>query len=77
MTYFTMLTVEFAPAVTEKLPWKELREAILHYHHRILIGVVLAGVLLSPMHQSFLGGHQRYPPDLRSRSWLPTCACVR
>jgi len=56
MTYFTVLTFEFAPAVIEKLPWKSLRETLLRYHHRILIGVVLAGVLLSSMHQSFLGG---------------------
>jgi Ni/Fe-hydrogenase subunit HybB-like protein len=56
MTYFTVLTFEFAPAVIEKLPWKSLRETILRYHHRILTGVVLAGVLLSSMHQSFLGG---------------------
>jgi Ni/Fe-hydrogenase subunit HybB-like protein len=56
MTYFTVLTFEFAPAVIEKLPWKGLRETLLHHHHRILIGVVLAGVLLSSMHQSFLGG---------------------
>lgn len=56
MTYTTVLTFEFAPAVIEKLPWKGLRESILRYHHKILIGVVLAGVLLSSMHQSFLGG---------------------
>ena len=56
MTYFMVLMFEFAPAVIEKLPWKGLRESIPHQHHRILIGVVLAGVLLSSMHQSFLGG---------------------
>ena len=56
MTYTTVLTFEFAPAVIEKLPWKGLRETVLHLHHKILIGVVLAGVLLSSMHQSFLGG---------------------
>ena len=56
MTYFTVLTFEFAPALIEKLPWRRLREAILQQHHRILTGVVLAGVLLSSMHQSFLGG---------------------
>ncbi len=56
MTYTTVLTFEFAPALIEKLPGKRLRETILHYHHKILIGVVLAGVLLSSMHQSYLGG---------------------
>jgi len=56
MTYTTVLTFEFAPAVIEKLPWKRFRETVLRYHHKILIAVVLAGVLLSSMHQSFLGG---------------------
>jgi Ni/Fe-hydrogenase subunit HybB-like protein len=56
MTYTTVLTFEFAPAVIEKLPWKRLRETILYFHHKILIAVVLAGVLLSSMHQSYLGG---------------------
>ena len=56
MTYFTVLIFEFAPALIEKLPGRRLREAILEHHHRILTGVVMAGVLLSSMHQSFLGG---------------------
>ena len=56
MTYTTVLTFEFAPAVIEKLPWKGFREAVLYFHHKILIGVVLMGVLLSSMHQSYLGG---------------------
>jgi len=56
MTYTTVLTFEFAPALIEKLPWKPLRETVLRLHHKILIAVVLAGVLLSSMHQSYLGG---------------------
>ena len=56
MTYTTVLTFEFAPAVIEKLPWKRFRDVVLRLHHKILIGVVLMGVLLSSMHQSFLGG---------------------
>jgi len=56
MTYTTVLTFEFAPAVIEKLRWRRLRETILRYHHKILTGVVMAGVLLSSMHQSYLGG---------------------
>ena len=56
MTYTTVLTFEFAPAVIEKLPWKGFRDLVLRFHHRILIGVVMAGVLLSSMHQSYLGG---------------------
>jgi Ni/Fe-hydrogenase subunit HybB-like protein len=56
MTYTAVLTFEFAPAVIEKLPWARFRDSILHVHHRVLVGVVMAGVLLSSMHQSYLGG---------------------
>ena len=56
MTYTTVLLLEFAPYAIEKVPSVRLRERILHWHHRVLIGIVLAGVLLSSMHQSFLGG---------------------
>ena len=56
ITYTAVLTFEFAPAVIEKVPWKRFRETVLRYHHKILIGMVLAGVLLSSMHQSYLGG---------------------
>jgi Ni/Fe-hydrogenase subunit HybB-like protein len=56
MCYTTVLALEFAPYAIEKIPFVRLRETILHWHHRVLIGIVLAGVLLSSMHQSFLGG---------------------
>lgn len=56
MTYTTVLTLEFCPAVIEKIPWQKPRELVLHWHHRVTVGVVMAGVLLSSMHQSFLGG---------------------
>jgi Ni/Fe-hydrogenase subunit HybB-like protein len=55
MCYTSVLTLEFLPQVLEKLPWAIAR-TILHWHHKILVGLVLAGVLLSSMHQSFLGG---------------------
>jgi len=54
--YTTVLTLEFAPNVIEKLPWVGLREAILHYHHKIVIALTLIGTVLSSLHQSFLGG---------------------
>jgi len=54
--YTTVLMIEFSPAVVEKLPWKRVRETYLGWHHRIVIAFVLAGVLLSSLHQSFLGG---------------------
>lgn len=56
MCYTTVLALEFAPYAIEKIPYVKIRITLLHYHHRVLIGIVLAGVLLSSMHQSFLGG---------------------
>ncbi len=56
MLYTTVLVLEFSPAVVEKIPWKRVRDLYLHWHHRVLIALVLAGVLLSSLHQSFLGG---------------------
>jgi Ni/Fe-hydrogenase subunit HybB-like protein len=56
MTYTTVLTLEFCPALIEKIPWQKPRELVLHWHHRVTVAVVMAGVLLSSMHQSFLGG---------------------
>jgi Ni/Fe-hydrogenase subunit HybB-like protein len=56
LAYTTVLTIEFSPAIVEKLPWKGFRDTYMHWHHRLAVAVVLAGVLLSSMHQSFLGG---------------------
>jgi len=56
LAYTTVLTIEFSPAVVEKVPWKGFRDTYMHWHHRLATAVVLAGVLLSSMHQSFLGG---------------------
>ena len=56
MLYTTVLTLEFSPALMEKLPWKAPRTFYLAWHHRLLIALVLVGVLLSSLHQSFLGG---------------------
>ena len=56
MLYTTVLALEFSPALAEKIPWKRARELYLAWQHRILIGLVLIGVLLSSLHQSFLGG---------------------
>jgi len=56
MLYTTVLALEFSPALVEKIPWVRVRELYLRWHHSILIALVLAGTLLSSMHQSFLGG---------------------
>jgi len=56
MLYSTVLALEFSPALVEKIPWPRLRTWYLKWHHEILIGLVMAGVVLSSLHQSFLGG---------------------
>lgn len=56
MLYTSVLALEFSPALVEKIPWPTLRELYLRLHHKLLIALVLAGTLLSSMHQSFLGG---------------------
>jgi Ni/Fe-hydrogenase subunit HybB-like protein len=55
MTYTLVLALEFLPQLLEKLPGGVSR-TLLHWHDKMLLGLVLAGVLLSSMHQSFLGG---------------------
>jgi Ni/Fe-hydrogenase subunit HybB-like protein len=56
MLYTTVLTLEFSPALVEKIPWAGLRDFYLKWHHELLIGLVLVGAVLSSLHQSFLGG---------------------
>ena len=56
MLYSTVLALEFSPALVEKIPWRSIREFYLKWHHQVLIGLVLVGVVLSSLHQSFLGG---------------------
>jgi Ni/Fe-hydrogenase subunit HybB-like protein len=56
MLYSTVLALEFSPALVEKIPIVRLRTWYLKWHHEILIGLVMAGVVLSSLHQSFLGG---------------------
>lgn len=54
--YSTVLALEFSPALVEKIPWTGFRTWYLKWHHEVLIGLVMAGVVLSSLHQSFLGG---------------------
>ena len=56
MLYTTVLALEFSPLLVEKIPFVALRAWYLRWHHEILIGVALVGVVLSSLHQSFLGG---------------------
>ena len=56
MTYLAVLTLEFAPVVLEH-PWfaRPLFRKILGGLKRITIGLVIAGIVLSTLHQSSLG----------------------
>ena len=56
MLYTTVLALEFSPALLEQIPWKRLRQTALNWQRRLLIALVLVGVLLSSLHQSYLGG---------------------
>ncbi len=56
MLYTTVLALEFSPAIFEQLRWPRLRAWHARWHRRILIALVLVGVVLSSLHQSFLGG---------------------
>jgi len=56
MLYSTVLALEFSPSLVEKIPFVRLRNLYLKCHHHILIALVLAGAILSSLHQSFLGG---------------------
>lgn len=56
MLYTTVLTLEFSPALAEKFLWPKARVWFEGMTHRVLIGLVLVGILLSSCHQSFLGG---------------------
>ena len=55
MCYTSILALEFSPSLVERVPWTWFRVFYLHWHHRVTIALVLAGTLLSSMHQSFLG----------------------
>jgi Ni/Fe-hydrogenase subunit HybB-like protein len=54
--YTTVLALEFSPSLVERIPWVRLRKLYLKWHHHLLIGLVMAGAILSSLHQSFLGG---------------------
>jgi len=56
MLYTTVLALEFSPALAERFLWPKAQAVYNKLHHRMLIGLVVAGILLSSCHQSFLGG---------------------
>jgi len=56
MLYTTVLALEFSPSLVERIPWTRARNFYLRWHHNLLIALVMAGAILSSLHQSFLGG---------------------
>jgi Ni/Fe-hydrogenase subunit HybB-like protein len=74
--YFSVLTLEFSPAILEH-PWFQhpVFQKILHWLHRLTLPLVIAGIVLSTLHQSSLGSlflimPQRVDP-LWYSPWLP------
>jgi len=51
MLYTTVLVLEFAPVVFERLGW----ERAIHRLHKIHLPLIILGVVLSTLHQSSLG----------------------
>ena len=54
MLYLTVLGLEFSPVVLEKLPWPWANPA-LRIMKKVTIPLVIAGIVLSTLHQSSLG----------------------
>jgi len=63
--YTTVLFLEFLPAVFEKLEWKKPLDLL----HRAFIPVVIAGVILSTLHQSSLGSLYLIVPEKLYPLW--------
>jgi Ni/Fe-hydrogenase subunit HybB-like protein len=63
--YTTVLFLEFTPAVFEKLRW----HAPLKYVHAISVPLMIAGVILSTLHQSSLGSLFLLVPHKLDKLW--------
>jgi Ni/Fe-hydrogenase subunit HybB-like protein len=59
MIYATIMLVEFAPAVFERLKWEKLASLI----KRFMKPIVILGAVLSLLHQGSLGGGDRLGDD--------------
>ncbi|MEW6404282.1 MAG: NrfD/PsrC family molybdoenzyme membrane anchor subunit [Chloroflexota bacterium] len=74
--YLSVLILEFSPAILEH-PWfgKPIFKTILHWLHKLTPPLVIAGIVLSTLHQSSLGSlflimvHRVHP--LWYSPWLP------
>ncbi len=56
MLYFTVLNLEFSPVILEH-PWFQhpILQWIFRMLHRLMVPIVIAGIVLSTLHQSSLG----------------------
>ncbi len=76
LLYFSVLVLEFSPAILEHpLFNRPIFKFILHWLHRLTIPTVIAGIVLSTLHQSSLGSlflimpHRVHP--LWYSPWIP------
>jgi Ni/Fe-hydrogenase subunit HybB-like protein len=68
MSYTTVLAIEFAPIVFERLRWQRYA----HLIHRYIMPFVILGVVLSTLHQSSLGSLLLIEPEkLHPLWWTP------
>jgi Ni/Fe-hydrogenase subunit HybB-like protein len=65
MLYTTVLSLEFLPVVLERLQWKRQ----LRWMHAVMVPLVVAGVILSTLHQSSLGSLYLIVPDKLYPLW--------
>jgi Ni/Fe-hydrogenase subunit HybB-like protein len=76
MLYFSVLVLEFSPVVLEH-PWfsRPIFRTILYWLHRLTLPLIIAGIILSTLHQSSLGSlflimpHRVHP--LWYSPWIP------
>ena len=65
MSYLTVLAIEFAPVIFEGLKW----EKMAHLLHKFIMPFVIAGVVLSTLHQSSLGSLLLIQPEKLFPLW--------
>jgi Ni/Fe-hydrogenase subunit HybB-like protein len=65
MLYTTVLLLEFLPVVFERLDWKRP----LRWLHAAMVPIVIAGVILSTLHQSSLGSMYLIVPEKLYPLW--------
>ena len=76
MLYFSVLVLEFSPVILEH-PWfdRPIFKTIVHWLHRLTLPLIIAGIVLSTLHQSSLGSlflimpHRVHP--LWYSPWIP------